>query len=346
MLKGLDIAYPQKGLNLADVAGKVDFVFVKATDGLTIVDKNCDGWVQQAKSLGLKWGFYHEMNSATGIAQADFFVDNCKNYFGEGIPVLVVEGITGYPNDPGRAEDFVREVQKLTGATPMLYIGGSPLRERRDEWQRLLDLGCALWISNYYYGYDAVSFDIDADCMSDPSPWPFASAWQFTSSGDLGVGFKLDLDLFFGDAAAWDAIAGVSAPSEPAAATPSGSTLDLVSATMRGDYGNGDERRAALGTRYDEVQDFINAIATQTSQTLAARVWAGDFGNGDTRRAVLGSRYDEVMAVVNSSANATVDDVAHRVIRGDYGNGDERRRRLEAEGWDYDEVQARVNDLL
>ena len=346
MLRGIDIAYPQAGLDLATVASKVDFVFVKATDGVSIVDPNCDGWVEQASALGLRWGFYHEMTAATGIAQADWFYENCKNYFGHGIPVLVIEGMTGYPNDPGRAEDFVRRLQKLSGITPMLYIGGAPLSEKRDEWQRLLDLGCALWIANYYYGYEAVGYEIDQNCMSDPSPWPFASAWQFTSCGDLGAGYRFDLDLFFGDAAAWDAIAGSSDTTGDTTATPDGSILELAASVMRGEFGDGDERRGRLGSRYGEVQDFVNGIFSQSAQALAARVWAGDFGNGDVRRAVLGPRYDEVMSVVNRSDSAALESVARDVIRGAYGNGRERRERLAAAGYDPDEVQRKVNDML
>ncbi|MFQ9345476.1 MAG: hypothetical protein ACLR2O_07880 [Coprococcus sp.] len=32
-------------------------------------------------------------------------------------------------------------------------------------------------------------------------------------------------------------------------------TLDLVFRTMRGEFGNGEERKSWLGTRYGEVQD-------------------------------------------------------------------------------------------
>ena len=41
-----------------------------------------------------------------------------------------------------------------------------------------------------------------------------------------------------------------------------------------------------------------------------------------------------------------LDEIAMDVIRGDYGNGEERRERLEAEGYDYSEVQDRVNEIL
>ena len=41
-----------------------------------------------------------------------------------------------------------------------------------------------------------------------------------------------------------------------------------------------------------------------------------------------------------------LDTIATEVIQGDWGNGEERRERLEQAGYDYDEVQQRVNELM
>lgn len=40
------------------------------------------------------------------------------------------------------------------------------------------------------------------------------------------------------------------------------------------------------------------------------------------------------------------DEVVNKVIQGAYGNGDERKKKLESEGYKYDEVQKAVNDRL
>lgn len=146
---------------------------------------------------------------------------------------------------------------------------------------------------------------------------------------------------------------------------PSGSVSELAQAVIRGDYGNGDARRAALGSRYDEVQAEVNRIlgggsasdgsssggAGADIEALAQAVIRGDYGNGDARRAALGASYDAVQARVNeilgaggsSYGSADIEALAQAVIRGDYGNGEERRRRL---GSLYDAVQARVNEIL
>ena len=41
-----------------------------------------------------------------------------------------------------------------------------------------------------------------------------------------------------------------------------------------------------------------------------------------------------------------IDTVAREVINGDWGNGEERKQRLTEAGYNYDEVQARVNEIL
>lgn len=42
----------------------------------------------------------------------------------------------------------------------------------------------------------------------------------------------------------------------------------------------------------------------------------------------------------------TIDQLAREVIRGNWGNGEERKRRLTNAGYDYNEVQSRVNELI
>lgn len=42
----------------------------------------------------------------------------------------------------------------------------------------------------------------------------------------------------------------------------------------------------------------------------------------------------------------SVDEVVRDIILGKYGNGEERKKKLEAAGYDYDEVQGKVNEKL
>ena len=58
-------------------------------------------------------------------------------------------------------------------------------------------------------------------------------------------------------------------PSAPAASV-SGSVSDLADAVLRGDFGNGPEREAALGARFAEVQDEVNRRLGGGAPTPAA----------------------------------------------------------------------------
>lgn len=155
-------------------------------------------------------------------------------------------------------------------------------------------------------------------------------------------------------------LGGASAPATSGGSSaPSGSVTDLANRVIAGEFGNGDARKAALGSRYDEVQAEVNRILGGGSSSsssadidqMARDVIAGKYGNGEARKAALGSNYDAVQARVNeilgaggsATGGADIDALARAVIRGDYGNGEERKRRL---GSLYDAVQARVNQLL
>lgn len=54
-------------------------------------------------------------------------------------------------------------------------------------------------------------------------------------------------------------------------------------------------------------------------------------------------KYDKEIVQINTKS---IDEVARLVIKGDYGNGRDRREALEKEGYDYNQVQARVNEIM
>lgn len=84
-----------------------------------------------------------------------------------------------------------------------------------------------------------------------------------------------------------------------------GTLEQLAGEVMAGKYGSGEERKAALGSKYAAVQTIVNerleAIDARTSHNrLADEVLAGHLGNGDERRANLGTYYNAVQNIVNS----------------------------------------------
>ena len=100
-----------------------------------------------------------------------------------------------------------------------------------------------------------------------------------------------------------------------------------------------------------------NTIYTSESGYGGSAFWNSTRRNTNGRWGV-GSAYTFRGCIVNPaigkvvaptptpSAKKSVDEVAKEVIRGEWGNGDERYNRLTNAGYNYNEVQAKVNELL
>lgn len=100
-----------------------------------------------------------------------------------------------------------------------------------------------------------------------------------------------------------------------------------------------------------------NTIYTSESGYGGSAFWNSTRRNTNGRWG-LGSAYTFRGCIVNPaigkvvaptptpSAKKNVDEVAKEVIRGEWGNGDERYKRLTNAGYNYNEVQAKVNELL
>ena len=80
---------------------------------------------------------------------------------------------------------------------------------------------------------------------------------------------------------------------------------ELAKAVIRGDYGNGEERKQKLGNLYDQVQARVNEMlgVTANIDELARAVIRGDYGNGEERKQKLGGLYDQVQVRVNEMLN-------------------------------------------
>lgn len=82
-------------------------------------------------------------------------------------------------------------------------------------------------------------------------------------------------------------------------------TEELAREVIEGKYGNGEDRKNALGDRYAEVQARVNEILATVLEPsvdivdLVRKTIRGDFGNGEDRKSALGSNYDEVQRQVN-----------------------------------------------
>lgn len=286
-MNGIDVSDWQKGINIDAVPA--DFVITKATQGKSYVNPDCDRVVQACKRLGKCWGFYHYIDGSGVEGEAQFFVNNCKNYFGEGVPCL------DWENDQNSAwgnndylQRLVARVIELTGVPPLIYASASVY-----PWTIAKANNCGAWVAQYanndHTGYQSKPWNEGAyNCVIR----------QYSSNGRLsGYSGALDLNKAYITTEQWGKYAnpkgggngGFSAPTAPAI------DLDTVAIdVIKGKYGNGDARKQALGANYNRVQQRVNELMKMANKAIR-----GDYGNGAARRNALGSDYAAVQSVIN-----------------------------------------------
>lgn len=142
------------------------------------------------------------------------------------------------------------------------------------------------------------------------------AAKPYNTTGDLG--WVAESSVTFVDGSSGSSSSGSSSSGSSSSGSNKKPVTDaVVSDVINGKYGNGNARKKALeaaGYDYSEVQDAVNA-----------KLYGGSS---------------------SSSNKKSIDEVAKEVIRGDWGNGNARKKKLEAAGYNYSEVQKRVNELL
>lgn len=123
----------------------------------------------------------------------------------------------------------------------------------------------------------------------------------------------------------------------------SDSSRSIAQKVIEGEFGNGEERVKRLteaGYDATEVQEEVNRMMSEE----------GGESNEDTNTETTKQNSEgRILCGIGESQLYRDDDIetiAAEVIQGDWGNGEERRERLEQAGYDYDAVQARVNELM
>ena len=257
MLKGIDISHWQKGIDLGAI--DVDFVIIKATEGNGYTDEMCDTFYQKAKSLGKKLGVYHFARpdlGNTAEAEADWFIKETLGYHKEAM--LVLDWESGDLTNVAWAKAWLDRVYSKTGVKPVIYMSASVMHSA--DWSSVVNADYGLWVANY-----GTNDGTAQESVFDRYPlkyWSFYALWQYTSKGRLnGYNGNLDLNYFSGDGTAWDKYAGGSpSSSKPSNPVETKSTDELAQEVIAGKYGNGEDRKNALGSRYDEVQARVNEI--------------------------------------------------------------------------------------
>ena len=230
-MNGFDVASYQT----ADVTCAVqsyDFAVVKASEGTWYANPKMAAQLTCAQNRGKKIGVYHYAEGADATAEADHFVSTIGGYRGHALLALDFEMGGNRAYYSSGAGDWIRtwvnRVHAVTGVWPVVYIPESGVSKIPAD----VRANCAIWPAAYANmsptGYQS-------------QPWhagKFGEAMrQYTSEGVLaGYTGRLDLDIFYGSATAWDAYARggtgstatVKPAPKPSAPAPAARTLRPV----------------------------------------------------------------------------------------------------------------------
>lgn len=171
-----------------------DGVIVKATQGTSYVNPRCNHQWELAGQLGKLRGLYHYAGGGNPESEAQYFINNIKNYVGQGILILDWES---YQNsswgDASWSLRFVTEVHRLTGVWPLIYVQESALWQVANCAQY-----CGVWVAKYasmtWNSWTLPNMSVSAGAFA------CLTGWQFTG-GDM------DRSIFYLDANAWNKIA-------------------------------------------------------------------------------------------------------------------------------------------
>lgn len=169
--------------HLAKDIRSVSFVFIKATEGVSMVDKDFKRNWQDAGRSGLRRGAYHFFRSSKdGEAQARLFIKTVGDLrFKDLPPVLDIETIHRGGSMKKLNEEALKWLETIEGhygKKPIVYTGSSFAR----DWlsKRITD-NYPVWIA--HYEKDRPDFD----------GWTF---WQFTDKAVVkGVPGPVDLSV-------------------------------------------------------------------------------------------------------------------------------------------------------
>lgn len=143
--------------------------------------------------------------------------------------------------------------------------------------------------------------------------------------------------------------------------TPKKSVDEIAQEVINGAWGNGQDRKNRIeqaGYDYTAVQNKVNELCGTPKKSIdeiARAVIRGEYGNGADRKnritaegydyAAVQARVNELASGKTSTPTKSVAEVAKEVLAGKWGNGTARKTALENAGYNYSEVQQKVNEL-
>ena len=196
--RGIDISHWQPSVDFAAVRNDgIQFVMLKATEGVDYVDDKFTDHASGALAAGLPIGAYHFLRAGDAAAQADDFLEAIRPYS------ITYPVACDVENKPGTTElsgmgrekltDMVLEFcarVKAAGYKPVVYSNYNWLYEAKYlDADRIRAAGYGIWMAWYS---NATPEDTDRSSLCD--------MWQYASDGRVdGIDGLVDMNVSYVD---------------------------------------------------------------------------------------------------------------------------------------------------
>ncbi len=186
-VKGIDVSHYQDVIDWKIISERgISFVFVKATEGMTLKDKLFNRNWERIRREGLKRGAYHFFRpTLSAKKQANHFIESVELELGDFPPVLDVEVLDGVSKKEllVGVHAWLLHAEMEYGVKPIIYTNqnfyNNYLKNEFSDYP--------LWIARY---------SLREPRLKDKANWTF---WQYTSSGNIkGIEGRTDFNVFSG----------------------------------------------------------------------------------------------------------------------------------------------------
>lgn len=212
-LNGVDISNHNHPIDPSAIPG--DFVIMRASEGKGMRDEHFPEYDDVVGPTPKLPGAYHFcwVGDAAGVKntpqqEAANFAAAVKDHLRPGFLMVCDWEPRHHGRDTDWAVDFALEVERLTGRTPILYANHSTLSGGDwSRWRR--EIGGDYWLAGGTGQYDdRTDGYVSRGRPANPAGWGDPAMHQYTEYGYLpGWAGRLDLNIFYGDADDWRALA-------------------------------------------------------------------------------------------------------------------------------------------
>lgn len=308
MITGIDISRWQGIIDWHRVKQHVRFAVVKigGSDVGFYPDGQAVRNVLEARAAGIEaLGFYVYLGGAFSVADEVAHIKNLIHNIGGLRPgeFFCLDWEENHPDEVGYVHGIAKGLVDAGLPAPIIYMNLSYVK--RNNWQRLVDLGCGLWVAAWGDN-DAVP---EANEVPGSDEWPFWAIWQYSSTGSVpGIAGRVDMNQFNGEPEQlrnYGSTRNVSMPVtvKTSQAIPSGTNGEYV--VVAGD--NLSAIAAKYGKSWQELWSLNRDRVANPNKIfpgLKLRVWGSNVPAAPAPRPADTTRYHTVVAGDNLSSIA------------------------------------------